>query len=227
MVLDADIDGRMGRTARRPTVTQKVPPAKAFVFASTLALLGFLDLWFFANVWSALLSLMGLLWYVGVYTLFMKRRFWNNIVIGGAAGAFPVLVGWSAVAGHLSWTAWYLFAIVFFWTPVHFWSLALLIQEDYRAVGVPMLPVVYGDRFTATQILAYAWLTSALSWVPAVLGGWNEIYFLASLALDGLLIVWSWQLYRAPERPRALRLYKYSMLYLALLFLALALGRIV
>ncbi|MBW6394229.1 heme o synthase [Thermus sp. PS18] len=226
MVVDRDIDARMRRTAKRPTVTQRISSRDALLFAFGLALLAFLLLWWGANLLSATLALMGLIWYVLVYTLYLKRRTWQNIVIGGAAGAFPPLVGWTAVTGELSLFAWYLFALIFFWTPVHFWALALMIQDDYRAVGVPMLPVVLGERVTVMQIALYAVLTALISLMPLLLGELGLVYFFFSLTLNALLILKSLALYRQPERRTAVSLYKYSMLYLALLFVAMAVDRV-
>ncbi|BAW02186.1 protoheme IX farnesyltransferase [Thermus thermophilus] len=227
MVVDRDIDARMKRTAKRPTVTQRVSSRDALLFAFALAVLGFAVLWWGANLLAATLALMGLIWYVLVYTLYLKRRTWHNIVIGGAAGAFPPLVGWAAVTGELSLFAWYLFALIFFWTPVHFWALALMIQDDYRAVGVPMLPVVLGERATVIQIALYALLTALISLMPLFLGELGLLYLAASLLLNALLLLKSLALYRRPERRTAVSLYKYSMLYLALLFAAMAVDRAV
>jgi protoheme IX farnesyltransferase len=225
MVVDRDIDARMKRTAQRPTVTQKIGSREALLFAFVLALLAFLLLWWGANLLAATLALMGLIWYVLVYTLYLKRRTWQNIVIGGAAGAFPPLVGWAAVTGELNLFAWYLFALIFFWTPVHFWALALMIQDDYRAVGVPMLPVVLGERVTVMQIALYALLTAMISLMPLFMGELGLLYLVLSLVLNGLLILKSLALYRQPERRTAVSLYKYSMLYLALLFVGMAVDR--
>lgn len=222
MVIDRDIDGRMKRTSKRPTVTQKIPSPHALLFGLTLAVLSFAILWAAANLLTALLSLAGLVFYVCVYTLLLKRRTWHNIVIGGAAGAFPPLVGWAAVTGTLSPLAWYLFAIIFVWTPAHFWALALLIKDDYAEAGVPMLPVVLGERVTVIQIAAYSVLTAIVSILPLAHGLVGPGYTIAA-ALLSILLVWrSAQLARRTDRPRALSMYKYSMLYLALLFLAMA-----
>ncbi len=227
MVVDRDIDARMKRTARRPTVTQRISSRDALLFAFALAVLAFALLWWGANLLAATLAFMGLIWYVLVYTLYLKRRTWQNIVIGGAAGAFPPLVGWAAVTGDLNLFAWYLFALIFFWTPVHFWALALMIQDEYRAVGVPMLPVVLGERVTVMQIALYALLTALISLMPLALGELGLLYLVASLFLNGLLIFKSLALYRQPERRTAVSLYKYSMLYLALLFVAMAVDRVI
>ena len=225
MVIDRDIDGRMKRTAQRPTVTHKISSRDATLFATVLMLLSFVLLWWGANLTTALLAMAGLGWYVLVYTLYMKRRFWSNIVIGGAAGAFPPLVGWAAVTGELSLFAWYLFLIIFFWTPLHFWALSLMIKDDYAAVGVPMLPVVRGERETAYQIGLYAILTTVITLVPVLMGELRWVYLLAALLLNGWLLLYSWRLYQTLERNWTLTLYKYSMLYLALLFVAMAIDR--
>ncbi|RIH74807.1 Protoheme IX farnesyltransferase [Meiothermus taiwanensis] len=225
MVIDRDIDGRMKRTAQRPTVTDKISSRDATLFATALMVFSFVLLWWGANLTTALLAMAGLGWYVLVYTLYMKRRFWSNIVIGGAAGAFPPLVGWAAVTGGLSLFAWYLFLIIFFWTPVHFWALSLMIKDDYAAVGVPMLPVVRGERETTYQIGLYAILTTVITLVPVLMGELRWVYLLAALLLNGWLLLYSWRLYQTLERRWTLSLYKYSMLYLALLFVAMAVDR--
>jgi protoheme IX farnesyltransferase len=225
MVLERDLDFRMKRTATRPTVTQKITSRNALAFAFSLALGSFVLLWSAATLLSALMALSGLVCYVVVYTLVLKRRTWSNIVIGGAAGAFPPLVGWAAVTGDLSALAWCLFAIIVVWTPVHFWALALLIKEDYAEAGVPMLPVVRGDRATVFQIAVYAVMTVAISFVPAMWGAVGWLYLGAAGLLNIILMLRSMQLYQNPDRPRASSLFHYSMLYLALLFLAMAIDR--
>jgi protoheme IX farnesyltransferase len=236
MVCERDLDVRMERTASRPTLTN-VPAPKALWFAFVLAIGSFALLLFAANLLAALMALSGLVVYVIVYTLLLKRRTWSNIVIGGAAGAFPPLVGYAAVTNNLSPLAWCLFALVFVWTPVHFWALALLIKDDYAKAGVPMLPVVRGDRHTVFQIGLYAIATVAISLAPFALpegraamsngshwgAGW---IYLGSVVLLNAVLLWrSVQLYQEPTRPRASSLFHYSMLYLALLFLALAIDR--
>ena len=227
MIIDRDIDGQMERTQGRPTVTQKIPSGRALTFALTCALASFAVLWVGANLLSAMLSLAGLTFYVVVYTLLLKRRTWHNIVIGGAAGAFPPLVGWAAVTGTLSPLALFLFAIVFLWTPAHFWALALLpsVRKDYASAGVPMLTVVRSDKMAVTQIVMYAVLTAIVSLLPLV-GGWvGWPYIGVALVLNVFLIIKSAQLFAGVDRPRALAAYKYSMLYLALLFVAMAIDR--
>lgn len=225
MVIDRDIDGRMKRTAQRPTVTDKISSRDATIFATVLMVLSFLLLWWGANLTTALLAMAGLGWYVLIYTLYMKRRFWSNIVIGGAAGAFPPLVGWAAVTGDVSLFAWYLFLIIFFWTPVHFWALSLMIKDEYAAVGIPMLPVVRGERETAYQIWLYAILTALITFIPILMGELRWFYLVIALLLNGLLLARSLRLYQTLEHHRTLLLYKYSMLYLALLFVAMAIDR--
>jgi protoheme IX farnesyltransferase len=225
MVIDRDIDGRMRRTARRPTVTRAIPSRHALVFAFALAAMSFALLWYAANMLTAMLAFAGLVCYVIVYTLLLKRRTWGNIVIGGAAGAFPPLVGWAAVTDDLSLLAWCLFGIIFVWTPVHFWALALLLKDDYAEAGVPMLPVVRGVRATVVQIAFYTVLTVALSAVPLALGDVGWLYSGTAVLLNGVLMLRSLQLYKQPDHPRAGSLFRYSMVYLALLFLAMAVDR--
>ncbi|HEV2472696.1 MAG TPA: heme o synthase [Chthonomonadales bacterium] len=225
MVIDRDIDGRMERTSARPTVTERISTRNALYFSILLSGGSFLILWLAANLLTAMLALAGMVFYVLIYTMALKRRTWHNIVIGGAAGSFPPLVGWAAVTGHLNLLAWTLFGIIFVWTPVHFWALALLIKEDYRRAGVPMLPVVCGDRVTVTQIALYAVLTAALSALPFLQRQVGWAYLLCAAGLNGALLLRTFQLYRKPERPQAVSLFKYSMVYLALLFLVMALDR--
>jgi protoheme IX farnesyltransferase len=231
MVLERDLDLRMGRTAKRPTVTQTIPARSALLFALTMMVGSFALLWGAANLLSAMLALAGLAFYVIVYTLLLKRRTWINIVIGGAAGAFPPLVGWAAVTGDLSPLAWCLFGIIFLWTPVHFWALAILIKDDYARAGVPMLPVVRGERATVVQIAVYAVLTVVISTMPLLLQGRSGhsavgwVYLAPAALLNAVLLLRSLQLLRRPDRPRARSLFHYSMVYLALLFLAMAVDR--
>lgn len=222
MVLERDLDARMRRTAQRPTITRNIPAPRALAFGLLMGAGAFGILWAFANLLAATLSLAGLVFYVVVYTLVLKRRTWQNIVIGGAAGAFPPLVGWAAASGELNILAWTLFGIVFLWTPVHFWALSLLIKDDYANAGVPMLPVVRGVRATVTQIVGYAILTVLLTALPPVLGQSGPLYLGVAIVLNIILMVRSVQLYSDPERPRAVTLYKFSMLYLAVLFLTVA-----
>jgi protoheme IX farnesyltransferase len=226
MVIDRDIDARMARTASRPTVTCRIPARRALAFALSLAVASFVVLWWGANLLSATMSLAGLVFYVVVYTLLLKRRTTQNIVIGGAAGCFPPLVGWTAVTGNLSGAlAWYLFAIIFVWTPAHFWALALLIKDEYRKVGIPMLPSVVGDKQTIAQILLYAGITAAVSLLPVLQGLVGIVYIVAAAGLGTVLLARGLRLWRNHDRANARSMYLYSMLYLALLFLAMAVDR--
>jgi protoheme IX farnesyltransferase len=220
---DRDIDAQMPRTADRPVPSGRVAPRAALIFGIALATLSFVLLTATVNVLAASLALAGFLGYVFVYTIWLKRRTPQNIVIGGAAGAFPPLVGWAAVTGGLGGMPLYLFAIVFFWTPPHFWALSLLMKDEYARVGVPMLPVVRGEDETRKQILLYAVLLWAITQLPFCAGGLGTIYLVSSLVLGGLLIGGAVVLYRRADRRSALRLYLFSLLYLALLFGAMVL----
>ena len=223
MVCERDLDVRMERTASRPTVTEKVHPRTALWFAFALEAFSFGILWGSSNLLAATMALAGLVVYVNVYTLLLKRRTWSNIVIGGAAGAFPPLVGFAAASGELSLLAWVTFALVFLWTPVHFWALAILIKDDYAKAGVPMLPVVKGDRYTVEQMGWYGVVTIAASFAPLFFGmGAGLGYALVMLVLNALLVRGWLRLSQRIDRPRASSLFHYSMIYLALLFLALA-----
>ncbi len=216
--LDRDIDARMRRTASRPIPAGRIAPRAALVFGLSLAALSFLELSTCVNVLAASLSLAGFVGYVCVYTLYLKRRTPQNIVIGGAAGAVPPLVGWAATRGSLAWTAVYLFAIVFYWTPPHFWSLSLLMKEEYERVGVPMMPVVRGEHETRRQILLYSLLLYAISQLPFCAGAFGGFYLVASMVLGLAFIGGAVLLYRRADRRSALHLYLFSLAYLALLF---------
>jgi len=215
---DRDIDALMARTADRPVPAGRISPRAALTFGIVLAALSFLLLSTAVNVLAASLALAGFLGYVFVYTVWLKRRTPQNIVIGGAAGAFPPLVGWAAVTGGLEGLPIYLFAIVFFWTPPHFWALSILMKSEYERVGVPMLPVVRGERETRKQILLYSILLYAVTQLPFCAGGLGAIYLVSSLVLGGLFIAGAVVLYRRADRRSALRLYLFSLAYLALLF---------
>ena len=225
MVCERDLDVRMERTASRPTVTERIHPRAALWFALGLELFSFGLLWQSSNLLAATLALAGLVVYVNVYTLLLKRRTWSNIVIGGAAGAFPPLVGYAAVSNNLSPLAWLLFALVFVWTPVHFWALAIMIKDDYAKAGVPMLPVVKGNRYTVAQIGLYGVITVVCSIVPLWFGlGW--LYAIAAVVLNVLLARGCWRLWQQiDDRKRASGLFHFSMIYLALLFLAMAIDK--
>jgi heme o synthase len=233
MIIDRDIDLLMVRTAKRPTSSGLITNRDAFVFGAALQILSFAALWTLATPLSAWMSLAGFITYVFVYTLWLKRTTWHNIVIGGAAGAFPPLVGWAAVTGELNLFAWFLFAIVFFWTPVHFWALALMIKDDYKAVGIPMLPVVHGERLTVEQTFLYAIFTLVISLMPLLLREVSWLYGVSALLLGSWQLWLAWKLRvhvalgRVTTRKETLPLYLFSMLYLALLFLAAGLDRVI
>jgi protoheme IX farnesyltransferase len=215
---DRDIDAQMARTATRPVPSGRVAPNAALAFGCTLAALSLLELSLAVNPLAAALSFSGFLGYVFVYTVWLKRRTPQNIVIGGAAGAVPPLVGWAAVTGSVSGTAVILFFIVFFWTPPHFWALSLLMKGEYEKVGVPMLPVVRGERETRRQILLYSLLLYTVTQLPFCAGGFGTIYLVASLTLGLGFIGGALRLYRRADRRSALQLYLFSLAYLALLF---------
>ncbi len=215
---DRDIDARMARTASRPIPAGRVSPRAALVYGVVLAALSFVLLATTVNLLAAALALAGFLGYVFVYTVWLKRRTPQNIVIGGAAGAVPPLVGWAAVTGGLAGMPLYLFAIVFFWTPPHFWALSLLMREEYARVGVPMLPVARGEAETRRQILLYAFLLYAVTQLPFCAGGLGVLYLVSSLVLGALFIGGAYVLLRRADRRSALRLYLFSLAYLALLF---------
>ena len=226
-VLDADIDRLMGkRTEKRPVAAGRVAPSRALEFGLALSALSFVLLASAVNVLTALLALVGNLFYVLVYTRWLKRTTPQNIVIGGAAGAVPPLVGWAAATGNLTLPAIALFAIVFVWTPPHFWALALLIKENYAAAKVPMLPNVRGDRETARQIVLYTVGMVAVTLVPVALG-WSGLVYLGSALALGAVFLWlAVKLQRELTKRRAAVLFHYSLLYLALLFAAMALDPI-
>jgi len=221
-VLDRDLDRLMRRTGHRPVAEDRVTPERALEFGLTLMAFSFVLLASLVNVLTAALALVGGLFYVLVYTRWLKRSTPQNIVIGGAAGAVPPLVGWAAATGNLTLPALFLFLIVFFWTPPHFWALALVIKRDYAAARVPMLPVVRGDDETAKQIV---WYSIALVGVTLLPFAWHTAgvaYLAAALLLGALFLRLAWRLRRETTTPRASALFHFSLLYLALLFVALA-----
>ena len=225
-VLDRDIDAHMRRTDRRPVAAGRVAPARALEFGVALSALSFVVLASFVNVLAALLAVAGNLFYVVVYTRYLKRSTPQNIVVGGAAGAVPPLVGWAAATGNLTLPALFLFLIVFYWTPPHFWALALLIKRDYEAAQIPMLPVVKGEAETARSIVRYTLLLVVISLLPVF---WNTVgwlYLGAALILGGGFIALALALRRETTPARAKRLFTFSLAYLALLFVAMALDAI-
>jgi protoheme IX farnesyltransferase len=221
--LDRDIDKLMGkRTAGRPVASGRVAPERALEYGIALSALSFVLLDSLVNLPTALLALGGNLFYVLVYTRWLKRSTPQNIVIGGAAGAVPPLVGYASASGHLGWAALVMFGIVFLWTPPHFWALALMIREHYANAAVPMLPVVRGERETARQIVLYTVALVAATLVPVAFGVFGLVYGASALAL-GLVFAWmALRLWRDTNRAHAVKLFHYSMLYLALLFVAMA-----
>jgi protoheme IX farnesyltransferase len=223
--LDRDIDALMGRTASRPIPNGSVPPRQALIFGIALGILSFVLLAAFVNLLSAALSLGALLFYVFVYTRWLKRTTPSNIVIGGAAGAVPPLVGVAAVTGEINLLALYLFAIVFFWTPPHFWALALLMRGEYERARVPMLPIVRGDEEARRQIVLYSLQLVALTVVMFSFQLMGLFYLVAALLLGGLFIFYAIRLWRRPSAPAARTLFRYSLLYLTLLFTAMVVDR--
>jgi protoheme IX farnesyltransferase len=215
---DRDIDAQMARTANRPVPSGRVRPGFALAYGFVLQALSFVLLATTVNLLAAFLALAGFLGYVLVYTMWLKRSTPQNIVIGGAAGAVPPLVGWAAVTGHVDPAAWYLFAIVFYWTPPHFWALSLLMKNEYERVGVPMMPVVHGEPETRRQIVLYTCLLVVLTMLPVVFGFFGAIYAAIALALGGWFLVLAVRLQRRADRQSALRTYLYSLAYLAVLF---------
>jgi protoheme IX farnesyltransferase len=231
MYLDRDIDDVMSRTRLRPIPSGRLAPQAVLAFGVALATAATWMLAFFVNALTSLLALAGFYFYVFVYTRWLKRTSPQNIVIGGAAGAFPPLVGWAAVTGRVDLAAVYLFLIVFYWTPPHFWALALLKQKDYGRAGVPMAPLVWGERETMNQMVAYTVILLGLSVLPAAFGAFGMVYFASALVLGavllwGVLRIRSASLRGADWTKPAWWTYKYSLLYLALLFVAIAADRI-
>lgn len=221
MVVDRDIDAMMERTKTRPLVTGLIQPRDAMIFAISLEIIAFVVLWAGANLLAACLAISATLFYVVVYTLLLKRTSKQNIVIGGAAGAVPVLVGWAAVDNSLSWSAWLLFLVIFLWTPPHFWALAIRHADDYRAAGVPMLPVVESQRRTGQAMVTYTVLTvvASLATVPVADMGW--VYSVIAAVLGLAFLVGTLAVARKPSDAGSMRLFTFSITYLSLLFVAL------
>jgi protoheme IX farnesyltransferase len=222
MFVDRDIDKVMHRTRNRPLVTGAITPRNALSFAIALEVVAFVELWLCVNLLSASLAVSATLFYVFVYTLWLKRTSSQNIVIGGAAGAVPVLVGWAAVTNSLSWTPVVMFAVIFVWTPPHFWALAFNYRDDYAAANVPMLPVVATFRRTAVEIVAYSVLLVAVSLLLAVVDHLGPVYVVSASLLGGLFVALSLRLFRQKTPQAAMRLFSYSITYLTLLFVVMA-----
>jgi heme o synthase len=224
--LDRERDARMARTRTRPLVSGRIEPVHGLIFGVTLGALAFVELWLTVNLLAAALAMAGLLGYVFVYTLWLKPLTPQNIVIGGAAGAVPPLVGWAAATGGLSAEALWPFAIVFLWTPPHFWALSLLIKDDYARTGVPMLPVVRGEEETRRQILRYSVMLVAVTVVPFLTGLFGPLYLGAAAVLGATFVGLALRLSARPGRHPAIQLYLASLAYLALLFIAMAADRV-
>jgi len=227
MYVDRDIDALMERTKDRPLVTGAVSPASALVFALTIEALAFVWLWAFVNPLSAVLALSATCFYVFVYTLWLKRTSKSNIVVGGAAGAVPVLVGWSAVTNSLSWAPVVLFAIIFYWTPPHFWALAIKYRDDYSAAGIPMLPSVASTRTVAHRIILYTLVLWATTLVFAPVADMGPIYVVAAVVLGAVFLAMAVALLRTQTPKMAIRLFSYSITYVTLLFGAMAVDQLV
>ena len=231
--LDRELDAKMARTARRPIPSGRIPAGNALKFGLSLVASSVLILGLFVNWQAAVLALAGAIYYVVIYTLVLKRNTVVNILIGGGAGAMPVLVGWAAASGSLELQAFILFAIVFYWTPPHSWALAILVNKDYAAADIPMMPVARGETVTRYQILFYSVQLVIISLSPLIMlllpqaPKMLDVFYLASAAILGLLLILlAIKLIRRADKPTARALYKYSSLYLALLFLAMILDRL-
>jgi heme o synthase len=226
MYFDRDIDGLMTRTKARPIPGGRIPARHAFAFGIALGLASFAVLSLAVNLLAATLALTGILFYVGVYTLWLKRTSVQNIVIGGAAGAIPPLVGWAAVTGHLGITALLLFAIIFIWTPPHFWALALIAKGEYAKVGIPMMPVVRGDAVTKRHIVAYSIALVLLTLALTPLHVMGNIYLICAVALNAVFMLYALRVASIGSIASERAMYRYSMLYLALLFGAMVIDRL-
>ena len=222
MVIDRDIDALMDRTKTRPLVTGLISPRDAMIFALALQVAAFTVLWVGANLWAAVLALSATLFYVFVYSLWLKRTSKQNIVIGGAAGAVPVLVGWAAVQNSLAWEPFILFIAIFLWTPPHFWALAIKHSDEYKAAGVPMMPSVVPMKQTIRQMLVYTVLLTAVTLTLAPVANLGPIYWVSALVLGLAFIASTVDLSRNPSTARAMRVFGFSITYVTLLFVTMA-----
>jgi protoheme IX farnesyltransferase len=227
MYIDRDIDALMVRTQGRPLVTGDVSPRNALIFAVLLQIAAFAVLWSGANLLSAVLALSATMFYVCIYSLWLKRTSKQNIVIGGAAGAVPVLVGWAAVQNSLGWAPVILFLVIFFWTPPHFWALAIRHSDDYRAAGVPMLPVVATMKETVRSMVIYSVILTATSLALVPVANLGYIYGITALLFGTLFILGSIRLGRDPSESRSMRLFSFSITYVSVLFMALTIDVLV
>ena len=222
MYVDRDIDKLMHRTAKRPLVTGVIAPRNALIFAISLEIVAFVELWAWVNLLSAVLAVSATLFYVFIYTLWLKRTSKQNIVIGGAAGAMPVLVGWAAVTNSLAWAPLVLFGVIFLWTPPHFWALAVKYKDDYEAAHVPMMPVVATFRRTATEIIAYTVAMVALTLVLAPVAHLGAVYVVSAAVLGFGFVVMAVRLWIQATPKASMQLFSYSITYLTLLFVMMA-----
>ncbi|MCQ3810093.1 MAG: heme o synthase [Acidimicrobiia bacterium] len=227
MYVDRDIDRLMERTKNRPLVTGEVAPGRALVFAIVLEALAFAWLWGFVNLLSAALAVSATAFYVFVYTLWLKRTSTRNIIIGGAAGAVPVLVGWSAVTNSLGWAPLVLFGLIFYWTPPHFWALAIRYRDDYQAANVPMLPAVASTRTTAVRIIGYTVVLWGLSMLFSAVGEMGLVYTVSAIVLGAVFLFFAVQVLRTQAIASAMRLFSYSITYITLLFGAMVVDQVV
>jgi protoheme IX farnesyltransferase len=227
MYVDRDIDQIMQRTKGRPLVTGVMSPRAALTFAIAIEASAFVYLWFWVNLLSAVLGVAACLFYVFIYTLWLKRTSTHNIVIGGAAGAAPVLIGWSSVTNSLGWAPVVLFAVMFYWTPPHFWALAIKYRDDYAAADVPMLPSVVSLEKTASRIVAYTLVLWALTLLFSPVAGMGHLYLGAAIVLGAIFTAMTLELRRNPSTQRAMKVFTYSITYITLLFGAMALDQFV
>tara|TARA_B100001996_G_scaffold81869_1_gene60389 strand:- start:1564 stop:2466 length:903 start_codon:yes stop_codon:yes gene_type:complete len=227
MYIDRDIDKLMERTKGRPLVTGVLSPREALSFAIGIEILAFVWLWFFVNFLSAVLATSACLFYVFIYSLWLKRSSTSNIVIGGAAGAVPVLIGWSSVTNSLDWPPIILFLLIFLWTPPHFWALAIRYREDYSNAKVPMLPVVVGTKVTGYRMVLYAFQVWAMSLIFVPVADMGLIYLISAISLGAMFTFFSFQVMLKPTRKSAMRLFGFSITYITMLFSLIAVDQLV
>jgi protoheme IX farnesyltransferase len=228
MAYEGELDQKMGRTKNRPVAEGRISALTAILFGITLNVGSFLILSMMTNVLAAVLAIVGTVLYFGLYTVILKRTTTQNIVLGGAAGSVPPLVGYAAVTGTIDLSAWYLFVVIFFWTPPHFWALAIMIKDDYAKADIPMLPVVRGVKHTTIQIMLYTVILSAVSIMFGVVS--DALSWIYMIGASGLCLAFFWYAYKLikePDRPAAVRLYKYSLLFLALFFVIVMVDSVV
>ncbi len=228
MAYEGELDRKMGRTKNRPVAEGRISPLTAVLFGVALNVGSFVILSMMTNVLAAVLAIIGTILYFGLYTVILKRTTTQNIVLGGAAGAVPPLVGYAAATGTIDLSAWYLFIVIFFWTPPHFWALAIMIKDDYAKAEIPMLPVVRGVKHTTVQIMLYTLILSAVTIMFGVVS--DALSWIYMIGASGLCLAFFWYAYKLvkePERPAAVRLYKYSLLFLALFFVVVMVDAVV